>query len=127
MKYFFPLAESDRRAEYYWRGARRLLEEAGFPTQSRRIHALAFRRGEETRYLQVGVEDGDTGEPVLLIFRAADAPYYWVCTPCHGLLGGAPIAVPDREGTWAVDFGEEREEGARAGLPSRPLRRKTRR
>ena len=119
LRYFFPLAENERRAEYYWRAARLLLREAGFPTEPRRIQAVAFRRGEETRYLQVGMEDGDSGEPVLLSFRAADSPYYWVCTPWHGLLGCAPIPVPDKEGTWAVDFGEEAAVDARVDRRTR--------
>ena len=125
MKFFFPRAESPRHADAYWCAARLLLREAGFPTEPRRIQAVAFRRGEETRYLQVGMADADSGEEILLIFRAAGTPYYWVCTPFNGLLEGAPIPVPIRDGTWAIDFAGE--EARRPGLDRRPAKAPARR
>jgi hypothetical protein len=104
MKFFLPFASNPDQAEYCWGASRRILAEAGFPTLRRRIQALAFVRDDEARYLQVGVEEADTGEPVLLILEARNAPFYWVCTPTFGLLALPPLAVPARTGTWAVEF-----------------------
>jgi hypothetical protein len=108
MKFFLPFAPSPEEAEICWEASRTILAETGFPTLRRRIQALAFLREDEARYLQVGVEDGETGEMVLLILRARNAPFYWVCTPRFGLLDLPPLPVPAR-GTWAVEFGEDRE------------------
>jgi hypothetical protein len=112
-----PVATSARKAEWLWNNARRMLEHRGFPTEPRRLAAVYFRRGFDVKTFQLGVEDPETGEETLFIFRAAGAPFYWVLSPSHGLFGGAPIPVPDREGTWAVEFGKG-EEG--------PLRRQRR-
>lgn len=121
VRYFCPLAETDMDAELCWNVARMKLAEAGMPTRPRRIHALAFRRGGEARYLQVGIRHADSGEEVLLIYRASNCPYYWVCTP-SALLGGEPIAVRDARDTWAIDFTDY----GLAGPPPPPRRRKKR-
>ncbi|HEX8572008.1 MAG TPA: hypothetical protein VF759_04595 [Allosphingosinicella sp.] len=104
MKYFFPVTSNEARAEFFWERCRDLLADNGFRTTRRRIHALYFRREGEPRIYQVGVQDPDTGELVLLIYRAANAPFYWVCTPGFGLLELAPIPVPASAVTKAVDF-----------------------
>ena len=107
MKFFLPITADPARAEYCWHASRMILEEAGFPTLPQRIQALAYWREDEARYLQVGVDEPDNGETVLLIFRAANAPFFWICTPTFGLLERPPIAVPARNGTWAVEFSGE--------------------
>jgi hypothetical protein len=121
-----PVASSPAIAEWLWTRAREMLAHSGFPTEPRRLAALHFRRGFEAKALQLGVEDSDTGELVLFIFRSANAPFYWVLTPANGLFEGAPIPVPDRPGTWAVEWGEgvegpvrkkRRRPSRRAGFP----------
>jgi hypothetical protein len=107
MKFFLPFADDPVQAEHCWEASRVILAEAGFPTTRRRIQALAFVHEEESRYLQIGVDHAGCGEPVYLIFRARNAPFYWVCTPTFGLLGLPPLAVPARRGTWAVEFDRE--------------------
>src|SRR4051794_28359741 len=109
MKHLVPVAASAKQAEWLWANAREMLAHAGFPTEPRRLAALYFRRGFETKAFQLGLEDAETGEEILFIFRAADAPFYWVLTASHGLFEGAPIPVPDREDTWAVEFGKAAE------------------
>ncbi len=108
MKFFFPVADSEVDAEACWNVSRMLLADRGFPTAARRILALGFHgHDDEPRWLQVGMELAETGETVQAIFRARRSPFYWVVTPCHGLLEGAPYPVPARRGTFAVEFDED--------------------
>jgi hypothetical protein len=94
MNFFLPVADDASQAEMLWRGSREMLRMKGFSTRERRIHSLYLERGTgEPRVLQVGVEEEESGEPVLLIFEAADAPFYWVCTISNGLAEGTPIPV----------------------------------
>lgn len=109
MNFFIPLDGDSSRAEHLWRCARDLLRENGFPTRERRIHALYFWRDAEPRVLQVGLDEEISGEPVLMIFRAADAPFYWVCTMTNGMVDGSPIAVPESRVSCAVPFDEAAE------------------
>lgn len=105
MNFFIPLAGGGgAKDEHLWRCARDLLHENGFPTRKRRIHALYFWRDAEPRILQVGMEEEISGEPVLMIFRAADAPFYWVCTMTQGVVDGSPIPVPESRVSCAVGF-----------------------
>jgi len=119
MKFFMPLAGDQSKADELWELARELMEACGFPTEPRRIHSLFFHRGEEPRVFQVDLENDETDDPVLVIFRAADAPFYWVCTMLNGLIDGAPIPVPARTVTRAVEFEPERAEPKRAGVKRR--------
>lgn len=54
--------------------------------------------------MQVGVEEEDSGELVLFIFEASDAPIYWVCTICNGLAEGSPMPVPASKLVYLVPF-----------------------
>lgn len=119
MKFFLPLARNPTEAERCWRGIRRLLAARGLPTEERRIHSLYFRVLGKPRVLQVDADDGDTGEWVLAIYRAANAPFYWVVTPAHGIAEGAPMPIA-AEGTRAVDFGPKKRDPPRRKRPSRP-------
>jgi hypothetical protein len=104
MNFFIPLDCNRPKAERLWRTARELLDEIGFPTRERRIHSLFYWRGDEQRVLQVGLDDALSAEPVLMIFHAANAPFYWVCTMLNGLVDGSPIAVPESEVVCVVGF-----------------------
>jgi hypothetical protein len=105
MKYFFPTISDEKAAEDAWLGARFLPWEHGYPTSPRRILALSYRgHDDEPRWLQVGLERPETGDIIQAIFRSCCSPYYWVLTACHGLLEGAPLPVPARKGTFAVEF-----------------------
>jgi hypothetical protein len=105
MNFFVPLegVPSPAAADDLWHKARTLLAANGFPTATRRFHSLFLTRGGEPRILQVGLDDEDGGDLILLILEAADAPYYWVCT-LYGVLEGVPIPVPAAEVVWAVEF-----------------------
>jgi hypothetical protein len=104
VNFFIPLGDDPAKADYLWHGARELLHATGFPTLERRIHSLFYSRGGVPRVVQVGAGEGDYGEPVLLIFQAADAPFYWVCTILNGIIEGTPIPVPASEVVCAVPF-----------------------
>ena len=119
MKFFVPQAPDDAQAEYFWQGMRLVLADRGMPTEPRRIHSLFFRAAGEPRVLQVGVEDSETLEPVVTIYRAADAPFYWVVTPAYGIIEGAPMPVAVA-GTRAVDFGPARPDPSRRRKRRRP-------
>jgi len=103
VKFFIPEARTRAQAEFYWEGMRLILEDRGLPTEPRRIHSLWFRAAGEPRILQVGLHDSETGEPIVSIYRAANAPFYWVMTPSYGIMEGGPMPVA-AEGTRAVDF-----------------------
>jgi len=118
MKFFHPLTPNEAEAEQLWEGMRLLLADRGLPTEPRRIHSLYCRSEGEARVLQVGVEDSDTFEPVVSIYRAANAPFYLVVTPAHGIIEGAPMPVA-AEGTRAILFDEPK--------PSRPRKLRRRR
>ena len=118
MKFFIPITSHRGQAERLWNGMRTLLAERGLPTETRRIHSLFFRAEGEPRVLQVGMDDNETGEPVIFIYRAANAPFYWVVTPANGIFGGAPMPVA-AEGTRVVPFDED-------PLPGRKKKRRSR-
>lgn len=106
MNFFIPLDGDQSLAESLRRRARELLHETGFPTEDRRIHSLYCSIGGEPRVVQVGA-DGDDGELVLMIFRAAGAPFYWVCTMASGLFEGSPIPVPASQVACVIPFDED--------------------
>lgn len=112
MKFFLPLTPDPGRADFLWEGMRDLLADRGLPTEPRRIHSLFFRAAGEARVLQVGVDDSETGEPILSIYRAANAPFYWVVTPNYGIMEGSPMPVA-AEGTRAVLFGPDKSDPSR--------------
>lgn len=120
MNFFVPLDCGQSKAESLWRAARDMLAEMGFPTRERRIHALFFWRGEHQRILQVGLDEELSGEPVLMIFHASNAPFYWVCTMLNGLVDGSPIAVPESEVVCVQTFDDdEAAKPKRAGVQRR--------
>ena len=119
MKFFMPLADDQSRAGELWELARELMAGCGFPTERRRIHSLFFRRAEVPRVFQVGLENDEAPDPVLIILKAADAPFYWVCTMLNGLIDGAPIPVPSCAVRRVVEFEPERAEPKCAGVKRR--------
>jgi hypothetical protein len=104
MNFFIPLDGDPSMAETLWRGTRELLRATGFPTRDERIQSLFVSCGPEPRVVQVSIDDEDSGEPVLMIFRAADAPFFWVCTMLQGLAEGPPIPVPASKVICATPF-----------------------
>ncbi|HEX8644287.1 MAG TPA: hypothetical protein VF702_10290 [Allosphingosinicella sp.] len=123
MKFFIPITSHSGQAERLWNGMRAVLADRGLPTERRRIHSLFFRAEDAPRVLQVGVDDHETGEPVIFIYRAANAPFYWVVTPANGIFGGGPLPVA-AEGTRVAEFDRDVEDPSRGKKkrrrPSRP-------
>jgi hypothetical protein len=120
MKFFLPITADQAEAEHLWEGMRLLLASRGLPTDSSRIHSLWFRSEGEPRVLQVGVEDSETFETIVSIYRAANAPFYWVLTPSYGILEGTPMPIAT-EGTKAVHFDRDLDDPPRRrSTPRRP-------
>ena len=108
MKFFVPYVEEAVLAEAIWIAAREDLLEHGLPTTRRRIWALSLDDRQPNCLLHVGRETPHGAGPALLILEASGPDVYFVCTPCHGLLEGAPVALALSEHGSVIDFDEGR-------------------
>jgi hypothetical protein len=106
VKYFVPLTDDDEQTEMIWPGLRERMFDFGLPTTRRRIEALSLDDRRPGFRLEIGDETPDTGEPVLVILEASDAGLYYVFTPDHGLISGAPYPVGLDEHGSAIPFEE---------------------
>jgi hypothetical protein len=106
LKFYLPFARSPAAADDNWERVRRRLASRGFPSEPRRIWMLGYAGAAGIEVAEVGAFVAELGEPLIMILKAHRKPAFYLCTPSHGIVEGAPWAVRRAKGTRVLDFDE---------------------
>ena len=107
MKFFVPGSCPELDPEWIWAATRAALLDLGLPTTRRRNQALRIGPRSDEHLVEVGMKLPDDAGPVIVILEAPADDLFYVCTPFHGVLEGAPFILCLSGKRRVIDFDEE--------------------
>lgn len=90
MKFFLPLATSEKQAERVYARITNHVKEIGYEVTPHRIASVMYRRGDKLVNAIVGASS-DNDEIILAIFK--NDVGYFVCTYSQGAVWGHPMTI----------------------------------